>query len=255
MQGTLNCPVCGLPVWIRDLKTNRQIENLIKLVSDIRTILSQSSKPSMYGSAKLTSEPATISNTSIADIDNDKRVYNDGVFKKPRLFRKRVMDYHTQVHVPCPVNHPVTNLGRTERPLLDSNFSYCPSVQFPLLSVQRSCDSLTTTIGSNIDTAVHKHTRHSAFRSYDKPPRPRKRPSFVLDEVADPISSNCEFPFSPMVTKTRNFSKLDTSAKLHRLQQAGYGSDAVMKGDLKQLSHSLDESKKENKSRNNCQVA
>ncbi|XP_064401882.1 BRCA1-associated RING domain protein 1-like isoform X2 [Halichondria panicea] len=230
MQETMNCPVCGLPVWIRDLKTNRQIENLIKLVSDIRDLLSQScnfSKPSTYGSAKMTSEPATISNTSIASINNERRNYDDGVFKKPRLFRKRAIGYHTHVHVPC----PVTNLERTERPFLDSNFSHCPSIQSPLLSVQKSCDSLTTTIDStrsNIDTIVHKR-RHSVFRSYDKPSRPRKRPSFVLDEVADSISSNGEFPFSPMVTKTRNYSKLDKSAKLHRLQQAGYGSNAVTK--------------------------
>ena len=63
---------------------------------------------------------------------------------------------------------------------------------------------------------------------FGKPSRRRKRRSIALEETTVNIpSSSVEFPFSPLVTKTRNYSKLDRTAKLHRLQQSGYGKETA----------------------------
>ena len=51
----------------------------------------------------------------------------------------------------------------------------------------------------------------------------RKRSDSTDKEYAPNVSRfSLQFPFSPLVTKTRNYAKLDGGARVQRLQQAGY---------------------------------
>ena len=118
-----------------------------------------------------------------------------------------------------------------------------PTAPSPLLTAHRSFETepdVSTNLpakkqfkldpGKSLDQTRHcvAEQQRVSNQEFGKPFRRRKRRSIALEETTVNIpSTSVQFPFSPLVTKTRNYSKLDRTAKLYRLQQSGYGKETV----------------------------
>ncbi len=94
MAVAMKCPVCGVPVWVKDLKTNKQVDNLIKLVSTMKSLLSIGSKSSILSAQKHQEHVPSVNNT-------DKIAPAARIFKNPRL-RKKLRSRQFSHRVKCP---------------------------------------------------------------------------------------------------------------------------------------------------------
>lgn len=216
----MNCPVCGLPTWCKDLKTNRQMDNLIKLVQSMKDLVSADSLPD---SRQPIGDPV-----SFKIVRETNHV--DSCLEKTVIVRKRAST--TNITLPtkklCVIslNDHITKRPGSKKGLL----SHCFSVgQSPLLTAQKSYSTCANVSNNIQNTSLYR----PIVSTFGKPSRQRKY-STVEANSSVSCQENCEFPFSPLVTKTRNYSKLDKAAKLQRLQQI-MGKDAIKGKRAKQL--------------------
>ena len=76
---------------------------------------------------------------------------------------------------------------------------------------------------ADVGPASSKEHESTHAKSFGHPEMRRKRSDSTDEEYAPNVSRfRLQFPFSPLVTKTRNYAKLDSSARVQRLQRAGY---------------------------------
>ena len=235
--------MCGLPAWPKDLKTNKQMDNLIKLVLNLKTLLIDSTVSTSQISTVTNSQPCmsstvnagTCSNcASLVPLrDNVKTTLkgsatsetSEGVLKSSQLVRKTEKRSHLLRGAMTDDLHLSNQLEPKEasgKCVLGAG-RHPPTIQSSLLTSRRSFQPHSTQLLTAIscaDSVLGKRDKTTCLD--EQQAQHKKQHSYVLEETTANIPPlDVEFPFSPLVTRTRNYSKLDKHGKLLRLHQSG----------------------------------
>ena len=233
--------MCGLPAWPKDLKTNKQMDNLIKLVLNLKTMLIDSTVSTSQVLIVSTSQPCTSSIMNAGSNCTSAAPLRDGVKTAPKGSatcgtRESVVKSSQLVRKTGKRAHLLR--GAMTGDLHHSNqlepkgmFGKCvpgagrhpPAIQSSLLTSHRSFQPHSTqllTATCSADSVLGK--RGGTTLLVEQQAHNKKQCSHVVEETTAKIPPlNVEFPFSPLVTRTRNYSKLDKHSKLLRLHQSG----------------------------------